>query len=417
VNKTLDTRLELYLYVSRILFESGATVSKIQNSLSKLKTYFEDFDVHVAISYESIIVSRNNKGLYETKVSRKRLIALLNLSTLEAIHCAIDTAIQNKADEHEIRKLLLSLKREQKQSSSLILYSAYMCAAMGFAILNGANFFGLLVTLPAALVLILLRSYLAKRKSSYFASLFWSAGVATLIATLLAKFIPTGCSLIAILAILLPLVPGFSIITSGLDIFSNNNSVGLGRATFALFTLWILCLCMIIPLALFPQEFATPALHLESHLGLIFSEGIFAGIASLSLGVLFRCPRRLFLWIFIGGVIARCVRTSLLSYYHLPLPLAALIGAMVISLLIFFLSTKLKVSASTFSLICVLPMIPGYLILHGFEILFLMLNDSFTLPLVLSCLELFSNAFFTLLALVSGILFPLMLLQRKHHKL
>lgn len=411
--------LDLYLLLSRLLFQNGASASRIIDSVARLRTYLGDPDVNVMLAYEAISVTLESNNRLETKVGRRRSVAVMNVRVLAGISYLLETMKARNLDVVDIRRELKQLTDDEKLNWPLwVTTIALAFAAAGFGLLNGADYWALAAIMPSALLIGYLRHYFTHIKFHSHAALFLSTMIGTIVCSSLLNFTETSTSLVAIIAILLPLVPGFPLINGGIDIFCNYNSIGLGRWIFAMMTVWILLISLAIPMHIYPKEFTNIAIyHSDGIVYTVIRDGLIAGIASLALAIMMKSPLRMWLWFFCGGLLARAIRTYLVFGLHYSLPGGAFWGAVVVSCLAFFAGNYYRVPASICAMICVLPMIPGYLIINGVNNLLYLLDmghlQNITFSFTMQTASFLLNSIYIIAALITGIIFPLMVIQRR----
>ena len=206
-------------------------------------------------------------------------------------------------------------------------------------------------------------------------------------------------------------------INGGIDIFCNYNSLGVARWAFVAMTIWILLMSLAMPMVVFPMEFKNIALHRASNLwDGVFRDGCLAGIAALSLSVMVKSPTKMWAWFFIGGFFARAVRTYLVLHNHMLMPMAAFWGAVVIAFCAYFIGRRYNLPAAIFAMICVLPMIPGYLIINGFDNLIKIIELSIadvSYAFLIQTAQYLLNSLYIVAGLISGVIFPLLLMERR----
>ena len=420
-HSTASANLDLYLLLARLLFQNGASASRIIDSVAQLRRYLRDYDVNVSLAYESITITRENGEILETKVGKRRSVAMLNVRVLQGISKLLKAMREDKYSVEEIRThLKVITENEALNGPWWWAVIAFCIAAVGFGLLNGADNVALLAVIPAALLLAYIRHKFSKLKFHFHAALLLSTLISTLVAAGIVTFLPTNTAMVAIIAILLPLVPGFPLVTGGSDVFCNYNSIGVGRFTFAIMNIWVLTISLVLPLMLFPHDFSNIAVVTYHNVCYgVIRDGIVAGAASLALSIMFKAPKKLWIWFFVGGFIARAVRTYLVLGWHINMPFGAFCGAVAVAFCAYFMSKKERLPASTLAMICVLPMIPGYLMMNGFDNLAVMLNSPTMIPyeFFIHTIQLLLNAIYIVAALITGVIFPLMIVQRRLPKI
>ncbi len=115
----------------------------------------------------------------------------------------------------------------------------------------------------------------------------------------------------------------------------------------------------------------------------------------------------------LGGLIGRLVR-ALVTVGGLDLIKASLLGALCSSLVVIFIADRLRWPAVPASVMGVLPMVPGYFAITGLHALLSFAASGTADPAQLtSALHALALAHFISIALVVGVIGPVILLQRE----
>jgi uncharacterized membrane protein YjjB (DUF3815 family) len=144
------------------------------------------------------------------------------------------------------------------------------------------------------------------------------------------------------------------------------------------------------------------------------ADGLFAGLAAMGLGLLFNVPGRFIPLLGLGAILARALRTELMVFGGMDMAVAAFLGAAAVSLLMSLIARRGHFPAAVFALICVLPMVPGFLAIDGLNHLFLFTQlppSAVPHEMAVHTLQTLLKTAFTVSALVFGVIFPVFLIE------
>jgi uncharacterized membrane protein YjjB (DUF3815 family) len=118
----------------------------------------------------------------------------------------------------------------------------------------------------------------------------------------------------------------------------------------------------------------------------------------------------------LGGLIGRLIR-ALVILAGLDLINASLLGALCSSLIVIFIADRLRWPAVPASVMAVLPMVPGYFAINGLHALLSFAASTTADPAQLaSGLHALALAHFISIAVVIGVIGPVIILQRERER-
>lgn len=203
-------------------------------------------------------------------------------------------------------------------------------------------------------------------------------------------------------------IPGFPLITGGIDLAKLDLRSGIERVTYALLIIIMATLTGWITATIFhfhPSEFRelelTPVLTLV--LRLVTS---FCGVYGFSL--MFNSPRKMALTAGIIGMIVNTLRLELIDFTSIPVSVAAFLGALCSGLLASALKKKVGYPRITLTVPSIVIMVPGMFMYKG--IYYIALNDIQTGALWLT------KAVLIVLALPLGLIFARILTDTNFRK-
>ena len=370
--------ISLYLQLGKLLFLHGATVQRVIDSVHALKNYLGGDDIHALIEYEGLMITDIRGQHFHTRVERRSTFVSFNIEVLIAVSHLIRRLDIDRPSPDEIRQRLGEIERLHSPLGGWAQHLLVGLVALAFGNVNGADMLACAAILPAAVLLSLLKKVLQGQGQNLYLSVLLAGLAAVLVSGLLASLLGTATGLVAIIAVLLPQVPGFPLINAGFDILHNHNTVAWGRLAFAGMMILILTLAASLPLLLF---FDSLQVETAPQLGL---------------------------WrvrLALGG---------------LDIAVAAFLGAAAVSILMSLLARRDPFPSAVFALICVLPMIPGFLAIDGLNHLFLLtqLAPAAVPPeMATHTLQTLLKTAFTIAALIFGVIFPVFLLEGRRPRI
>ncbi|MCX7969985.1 MAG: threonine/serine exporter family protein [Negativicutes bacterium] len=405
--------IHLYMHLARLLFQNGATVQHIIDTVQAVRNHLGGDDVQVLVGYGGIVITDFAGVRYHTRVERRQAFIRFNVGLLTAVSRLVRGLPDTKLTAGEIRRRLQEIETRPPWLSPGWQVLVTGLVALGFGGVNGADWRALSGAFPAALLLAVIRQRLTDRGYNPFLAVLVAGLAGALAAGAMGSLIATSTPLIALIAVLLPLVPGFPLINAGVDVMHNHNEVGVGRLAFAVMMLTSLALAACLPLTVFARIQPPPPVMLTTVTDRL-ADGLFAALAAGSLGAAFNVERRHLPILVLIGLLARLARDGLVAGIGWDMALAAFAGAVAASVLSYCLSRPCKFPAVVFATIGVLPMIPGFLIIDGLNGLFLLARlpaSAIDYGFLLNTGQTLLRAELIVLALILGVIFPLFWLE------
>ncbi|MCM1507602.1 MAG: threonine/serine exporter family protein [Ruminococcus flavefaciens] len=203
-------------------------------------------------------------------------------------------------------------------------------------------------------------------------------------------------------------IPGFPLITGGIDLAKLDLRSGLERITYAILIIGMATLTGWVTATIFsfhPSEFVEMELSplLKLALRLVTS---FCGVYGFSL--MFNSPRKMALTAGIIGMIVNTLRLELIDFTSIPVSLSAFIGALCAGLLASALKKKVGYPRITLTVPSIVIMIPGMFMYKG--VYYIALNEIQTGALWLT------KALFIVVSLPLGLIFARILTDKNFRK-
>ena len=405
--------MDIYLLLGRILFHNGATVKRIQQSIAYLHNYFGEDKLHVLVEYDAIVITDINGGKFDTKIDRSHGFSSVNIDVIVKVSKLLSKLKDCRLSPQEVSVALQEIDHPAVEPP-IISHIVFAVAGVLFGLLNHGDWWLIAVVFPAAIVVSVCRQLMLNQLFNMYVSTLVAslAGMATACALL--SFVPTQTALLALVAPLLPQVPGVPFINGGTDILRNHNSVGLARITFSVMVIGVLGSAVCVPVALFPQLIAQSTIMVHSNVFYLLQDLILGGIGAVVMAKILKAPTNTF-WLFaLGGCLARGVRAILLLYLTVDSVSATFCGAVSVTVFGFFFVKKSRLPVSIYGVVCSVMLIPGFLLISGLKDSFLLERlpvNEISLSFLADTAQTIIRAVFTVAAILGGVMFPALLLD------
>jgi uncharacterized membrane protein YjjP (DUF1212 family) len=405
-------RVDLYLDLGRTLYDSGASVQRISDSVRYVAHALGDDDVHAFVGYEAIEVGRGDGNRTQIRMHAFREPVRVNATVLQGVSRMLASMGISGATLETVSGKLQEIKNQPPLFPAWVTVIAVGAACAAFAWLNNADFVSLWVVLIAASIGFAAKFYIFPRAGNLYLTVLLSALVASASALILLPFSHTATAEIALISSLLFLVPGTILINGGLDIVRDHTGCGIARLTSVLAQLLVITGVLLIPLSLIAPKSGGPVILSLGWTGILISAAA-AGIAALGFSIMMNMPLAALPWCFICGGAARIIREiTILAGID---PIMSIFLAMATATLLAFLIGRIThVTEVVIAVAAGLPMIPGLAAIMGLNGLFQLTHPSVVIQsaLIQTTLQSSLYAVGVSLALVAGIIFPLIIITR-----
>ena len=405
-------RVDLYLDLGRTLYDSGASVQRISDSVRYCAHALGDDDVHAFVGYEAIEVGRGNGNRTQIRMHAFREPVRVNATVLQGVSRMLASMGISGATLETVSSKLQEIKNQPQVFPAWVTVIAVGAACTAFAWLNNADFLSLWVVLIAASIGFAAKLYAFPRAGNLYLTVLLSALVASASALLLLPFSHTATAEIALISSLLFLVPGTILINGGLDIVRDHTGCGIARLTSVMAQLLVITGVLLIPLSLIAPESGGPVILSLGWTGILISAAA-AGIAALGFSIMMNMPLAALPWCFICGGAARIIR-EIATLAGIDPIMSIFIAMAAATLLAFLIGRITHVTEVVIAVAAGLPMIPGLAAIMGLNGLFQLTHPSVVIQsaLIQTTLQSSLYAIGVSLALVAGIIFPLIIITR-----
>lgn len=401
--------VHLCLLLGRILFSFGATTQRVQDSIVCLARYL-GCEVEILVSHDALLITVNQGPTFRTRIDAAHGIAGLNLLGLVQVSGFLRGLSHSQPSPADVEEELCLIRDTPLLHGVVAQTLAAGCAGAGFCIVNGGDPASWAGSFIAAAFIFAIRRPLAAWKFNFHLTLFTIALAGSLLASLLARLTQTATPAVALVAPVLFLVPGSFLINGGIDVVRNHVTVGIARVGFTVAALVALCLGVGLTVRLLPVQ-VSPPFSMPGNWQIVVVS-VASALAAAALACLSNGGPFLMALCAVGGLIGRLVR-ALVTLGGLDLITATLIGVLCSSLVVTFIAERLRWPAVVACVMAALPMVPGYFAVAGLHALLLFAGandpDSAQVSVALQAL---ARALFISIALVVGVIGPVVILQR-----
>lgn len=406
--------VHLCLLLGRILFSFGATAQRIQDSVSCLARYL-GCKVETLVSYDALLITVNNGEGFRTRIDSARGVAGLNLLGVTRVSKLLRDLSHSQPSAKELEQTLCAIRDAPHSHRVALQALAAGCAGAGFCIVNGGDPASWLCSFVAGAFIFAIRRPLVAWKFNIHLTLFVIALAGSFLAASLARLMQTATPAIALLGPILFLVPGVPIINGGIDVVRNHVTIGIARVGFALAVTVALCLGVGLTASLLPVRISSPFSLPEAWEILLVS--VAGALAAGALACLNNGDLPLIALCALGGLTGRLVR-ALLTRGGLDLISASLIAVLCSTLVVGFIAERLRWPSVFPAVMAALPMVPGYFAIAGlYSLLTFAAAHTTDLEQLSVGVQALGRAVFISVALVIGVIGPVIIIQRQKERI
>lgn len=408
--------VDVCLLLGRILFVSGASTRRIQDSIAQLVSRLDAGQAHVLVAYDALSVTVNDLDGFRTKIDGRRDVSGLNISALLAVSNLLRGLDREPLPMAEIKSRLMAIQSAAPLWSNAP--TALACAAVSaaYCLLNGGDPVGWVGSFLGGLAIFLTRLRLAHVNVDFLQKVFIMSLAGTFVAAVYSLLMPTTTVALTTLAPVLFLVAGVPLIVGGMDIVSNHVSIGIARMTFSFAALVAIALGIAAPFFMLGTAASTITQFSIQGAAAYVLPAIAGAVAAASLVILFNGTWSILFLCAAGGMLARLSR-AILTGAGLDLVPATLLAALASTILILIVTRGRRQSLTSLSVICVLPMIPGYFAIESLRGLYEFTVTSVpSVSLLISSVHNLMTALSVVLCLVLGVIIPATFFQYKMQK-
>lgn len=401
--------VNLCLMFGRMLFSFGATAERIKDSTAYLARYL-GYQVDVLVSYDALIITVSDGATFRTRIDSSRRLAGLNLFGLVRASHWLSNLPRPQATLAELEQALNAINDAPPKNGPVLQTFAAGCAGAAFCIVNNGDPVSWICCFLIAAFIFTLRRPMTTRDVNVHVAIFSVTLAGGFLTAALEQVLRTSTPAIALVAPVLFLVPGVPLINGGMDIVRNHVTIGMSRVGFTLAVLGDLCLGLGFALSRLPERIDPPFSLSGAQEILLLS--LAGALGSAALACIFNGSIPIMALCALGGFTGRLVR-ALCGLGGLDLMTSSLIAVLCSTLAVTIISERLRWPAAFVSVMAALPMIPGYFAIAGLHSLLTFAAGANADPAQLATgLQALLRALFISVALIVGIIGPVIVLQR-----
>jgi uncharacterized membrane protein YjjP (DUF1212 family) len=397
------------LQLGQVLFSFGATAQRVLDSVTRLARSV-GCQVDALVSYDALIITVDDGRTFRTRIDSSRRGSGLDLLGLARVSELIHALPSSRNGLQEFTRILHSISAGPPIHGFGVRAAAAGCAGLGFCIVNGGDPASWICSFAAALVIFVMRGALATRGFNVQLTVFAVALAGGLLAGLLTCLVQTATPVVAVVAPVLFLVPGAPMINGGIDIVRNHLSLGIARLGYTMAVIISLCLGVGAAVRLVPLPMNSGFLLPYPWDIVLYS--VAGALAAGALACLHNGGLSLIVVCAAGGLVGRLVR-ALMGVAGLDMISSSLIAVLCSTLLVTFIAERFRWPAVVASVMAALPMVPGSFAMTGIHSLMSFAAGGHADPILLTnALQALARALFISIALVVGVIGPVVIFQR-----
>ncbi len=275
---------------------------------------------------------------------------------------------------HEFHKQLDQLEKMPHNHTPLSLSLAAALACAAFCFLLGGGVFEMLCTFLGAFLGQFIRANMIRKKITLVAAIFTSVAAACAvyvisISALEALFGVSQTAEAGYICSMLFVIPGFPLITGGIDLSKLDLRSGIERLNYALLMIIVATLAGLVTALLLqysPRDFADLTLNPYARVSLRLLAS-FCGVYGFSF--LYNSPKQMALSAALVGMVANTLRMEMIDILNVPAGVAALIGAFTAGILASVIYKKTYYPRISLTVPAIVIMVPGLFMYKSFYFL------------------------------------------------
>jgi len=367
------------------------------------------------VGNEAIEIGRRTGDRTEIRMHAFREPVRVNATILQGISRMLVSLKPGYATAVTVKSRLQELQNLPPAFPAWLTIIAVGLACAAFAWLNKADILSLWVVFLAASIGFATKLYAFPRAGNLYLTVLISALAASASALILLPLSHTATAETALISSLLFLVPGTVLINGGHDIVRDHTGCGIARLVSVMAQLLVITGVLLVPLSLLSPLSPEPGASVIISLGLtgIVISAAAAGIAAFGFSLMMNMPLAALPGCVICGGVARIIREGATLAGLDPI-MSIFIAMAAATLLAFVIGRFTHVTEVVIAVAAGLPMIPGLAAIMGLKGLFHLAHPSAAVQSALIQTTLQSSLYAAggSLALVAGIIFPLIIITR-----
>ncbi|MDY3974078.1 threonine/serine exporter ThrE family protein [uncultured Veillonella sp.] len=357
----IHRKMDLLLFLGRLLMENGANTNQIVRDVMRASTYMgipRNY-VHMHITYTTLMLNIHTDERSYTAF-HKTLHHGVNMTTLSFLSKLTWRALDQNYTLDEFESQLNEIASTPLKYPTPLLAVAAGTACGAFAINFGGDLLSAIGTIISALVGFYARRWCNQMQINFYFGIAIASFVATAISFLLHALTGWNTLLYAMISCTLFMVPGIPLINAVDDTINNHIMSGMTRAINTLLIVGSMSVGIATALyfdhiSTFTDISVTPVHISPLHM-------VAGAVGAIGFSLIFNTPFRLLYIIGIGGAISIFVRNFLIVELGFTTIGSSFVAAAIIGLLALSIYKKVRTAPLIIAIPSVIPMIPGVLL-------------------------------------------------------
>ena len=220
--------IDLSLWAGQMLLQYGASSERVEETVHRIGTGLGCDWLDIDVSLHAITITAISGEDFRTKI-RRVIPRGVNFKIVTAVNDLGRSVAEGQLDRFQARAALQLIDREPPGYSTWLVFLAVCIACGAFSRLFGGDWVAFVTTLVATFVGMLLRQVLQRRYFNPYLIVIATAFSASLVAGVTDLFLLSSTPGVAIIASVLFLVPGVSLINSAQDLMRGYVDNGVSR--------------------------------------------------------------------------------------------------------------------------------------------------------------------------------------------
>ncbi len=352
-----DQILAAELELGTLLFENGAAGQRVLDSLDLLNEKLGGEEMHVQLSYESILVTQGEGSVGRTGLKRYSKRAGLNGRMLHAASLYLHS-LPPGADPREVVARLREIRKTTPAPHKWTVIVGYIGFVVVFGYFNHADAGGLLIIALAGLLGGLVVREAIDRGFGVFVPIMLASFAASGSTLVLAQIIPTQTQLVSMIVPCVFMIPGFQLLNAGWELMRGHEDVGTSRLMFVVNAVLAISAGILLVLIIYTPGVGGDGIVVPWPSSLLV-DLLLAGVAALCIAQAFNANREMVVLAVICAMAGRAVR-DIVFQMNGDVALAVFCGCAAISILGFLLAMKQSLPVAVILAAASVQFVPGY---------------------------------------------------------
>lgn len=406
-----DHILAAELELGTLLFESGGAGQRVLDSLDLLNEKLGGQEMHVQLSYESILITQGVGSASRTGLKRYCKRAGLNGRMLHAASLYLHSLPQG-ADAVEVLARLREIRRTTPAPHKWTVIAGYIGFVVVFGYFNHADGGGLLIIALAGLLGGLVVREAIDRGFGVFVPIMLASFAASGSTLILAQMIPTQTQLVSMIVPCVFMIPGFQLLNAGWELMRGHEDIGTSRLMYVVNAVLAISAGILLVLMIDTPGVGGDGIIVPWPSSLLV-DLLLAGVAALCIAQAFNANKNMVLLAVLCAMAGRAVR-DIVVQLNGDIALAVFCGCAAISILGFLLAMRHSLPVAVILAAASVQFVPGYYYMRTLQGMaeVVRLGPSVDPGVISSLFYYLTISFFISAAIVLGSLLPRIFLAR-----